>query len=465
MNQEMNIRLDEMNWRTILKDVLYNLPLIIMAVLIVLMGVRTYKNIVYTPQYTTTSTLAVTAKGNAAGSIYSSLTTANAMAEVYSAVFEGDVMREKIEEVIGDIPDDVAISSELIPETNLLTLSVSAGSPKTAYQVIQAVMENYTTVSDYLFGNAVLEVIKKPMVPTAPSNYFPTDRYDKLGVLAAAAMMTAMIIFFSVIRNTVKMPKAAKRHLEGECLGVLPHEEKNRTWKTRFKGVNKGLLLSNPLVTFRFEESYHQLADCVDYKMKQHQEQILMVTSVAENEGKSTVAVNLAMAMAGRNRRVLLVDLDLVRPALYKLLEYDIPEGQTLSDYMEDKCSVSDVLLEDPEKNIFAVMNSKSIQDSQAYLISEKLEALLKTYRSQFDYIILDTSPLIAGADAENALACADASLLVVRQDMVSIADINDAVEDMKDSGTRFMGYVLNKFDRGGTGVHNRRKLRNEKYE
>ena len=83
MERETSIRMDEINLRTILKDLIWNLPFVILAILIVLMGIRTYRNIAYEPEYTASTTLAVIAKGNAEGNAYSSLSTANSMAEVF----------------------------------------------------------------------------------------------------------------------------------------------------------------------------------------------------------------------------------------------------------------------------------------------------------------------------------------------------------------------------------------------
>ena len=126
MERETSIRMDEINLRTILKDLIWNLPFVILAILIVLMGIRTYRNIAYEPEYTASTTLAVIAKGNAEGNAYSSLSTANSMAEVFTEIFQSDVVKEKVEEAIGKMPEGVKISSELIPETNLLVLGVTA---------------------------------------------------------------------------------------------------------------------------------------------------------------------------------------------------------------------------------------------------------------------------------------------------------------------------------------------------
>lgn len=451
MEQELDIQLDEINWHIIVRDLLHNLHLIIMAGFMILMGVQIYGNVLRTPQYTSTATLAVTVRGSTSG-IYATLSTAGAMAEVYSDIFEDDVIRENVTDALGELPDDVIISSEIINNTNLLNVNVSAFSPKTAYLVIQAVLDNYESMSDYLFGNASVEIIKNPKVPVEPSNEFRILFYSGLGGLAGAFLMACIIALFSILRDTVKMPEKARRNLEGECLGVLPYEEKNRTLMSRVKKVNKGLLLSNPVISFRFEESYNQLASRLDYKMKQKEYQVLMVTSVAENEGKSTVAVNLAMSLSRRNKRVMIIDLDLAKPALAKLLECNIPDDGGLNAFFEGKKTIKEIMVHDKEKGIYAIMDRSSVQDGQMYLTSDRLRRLILACRRVFDYVILDTSPLSAGTDAENALHCADGSVLVIRQDGVKINDINEAIANLKDGGRKFMGYILNGFDEAGTG-------------
>lgn len=448
MGQDRTIRMDEINLYTILKDYIRNLPFVILAVMIVLMGVRTYKNIVYVPEYTASTTLAVMAKGNADGSVYSSLNTASSMAEVFTEVFQSDVMKEKIEEVMGKMPEDTKIVSELIPETNLLMLRVTAKNPQSAYCVLQAVLENYRDVSDYIFGNAVLEVIMDPEVPVAPSNSFQTRRLDKIGMLAAVALMTGCVVLFSVLRDTVKTTRAAKRHLEGECLAVLPYEEKNRTLKTKIRKTNKGVLLDSPVISFGYEEGCHRLASRLEYKTGKQGKKVVLVTSVAENEGKSTVSVNLAIALARRNKRVLLIDMDLAKPAIYKLLEYKVGKKQSLLSFLKGEASLNDVAQYDKRKQIFTILNSKGVDDAQKYLTTERLGMFFDAARKAFDYIIVDSAPVSVGTDTEYLQEYVDASVLVVRKDRVRISDINDTAELMKEGQTEFLGYVLNSFDK-----------------
>lgn len=452
MEENAEIRLDEINWRVVLKDLVRNAWLFVLAYGIAVMGVGVYKNIVYTPEYTTSATMAVTVRGDANSSLYYSLSTANEIAEVYATILQEKITREKISEVVDTITDDIRISASVIPETNLLVLKVTGATSKGSYLAMQDILKNYHIVSDYIFGNAVVEVIMEPRVPFGPSNTLYTSRMKKLAAAVLIGLMGGLIVLSSVLRDTVKTTKAAKRRLEGECLAVFPHEEKNRTWKARIRQYYKGILLTSRLISFRFEESCHQLSSRLAYKLNKTGKKMVLVTSVAENEGKSTVAVNLAIALARRNKKVVIIDLDLLKPALYKLLESNPAEDHSLSDYLDGKAKKEDILFYDKVSGLYAVLNVKGVRQNKKYLNSERLQQLLEACKNEFDYVILDTAPMFSGTDAERLSEFVDTSILVARQDRVSISDLNDAMESLKESSSQFLGYVLNDFDESTGG-------------
>lgn len=456
MEKDKTFHYDEINPYIILRDLFMHLPFIILAVLTVFIGVRTCKNIVYKPEYTANATLAVMAKGNANGNIYSSLGTANSMAEVFTEVFQSDIMRDKVEKETGQKQENAKIKAELIPETNLLVLRVTADDPQSAYRILQVVLNNYRDISDYVFGNAVLEVIKEPQVPVAPSNSFDTSKFDRIGALIAAVLTAGFVVLFSVLRSTVKTTAAGKRNLEGECLAVIPYEEKNRTLKTKLKKTNKAVLLTNPLISFTYEEESHRLASYVDYKASKAGQKVILVTSVAENEGKSTIAANLALALAMRNKKVLLVDMDFKKPALYKLLDHKMQKDQGLLAFLKGEGKREDILRYDHEKQIYLMLNSVRERNAQKYVEDARFKILLEESKEICDYIILDSAPISAGTDTEYFQEYADACVLVIRKDRVPIADLNDAVEQLKEGETEFLGYVLNDFKEHNNGVRDR---------
>lgn len=451
MYRESSIRMEEVNIRTIIKDLIYNIPFIILAILTAVMGVYTYKNLVYKPEYTAKTTISVIAKGNADGNVYSSLNTATSMAEVFTEVFQSTVIKEKVEEVMGDLPENTQITSTLIPKTNLLKLNVTTNNPQSSYKILQVILQNYKYVSDYLFGNAVLEVIQDPNVPVAPSNTFYTSRLVKLAILGTVLLMSALIVVFSVFRETVKTVHAARRNLEGRHLATIPYEQKNHTLKGKILHVNKALLLNRQVVGFRYQESFNELAAKLEYELNKDNKKTVLISSVAENEGKSTICVNLAIALASRNKKVLLVDMDFGKPALCKIMEYHAKQDEQLLELYKKRTTLDKLIKYDEKLHIYAILTNDD-EENHKCLNDVFLKEFLEQVEKEFDYVILDSAPVSAGSDTEYLKEFADTSILVVHQDMVPTSELNDAIELFKEGKSKFLGYVLNACDSNDVG-------------
>ena len=184
--------------------------------------------------------------------------------------------------------------------------------------VIQSAIENYGEVSDYLFSNATLRIVQEPggsLRTVQYDEYFPDT--EDAGLFGAAAVAGA-IVLLSVLRFTVKTREGGKRSLDGRILEVIPYERKNKTVRGVLKKLNKSILISSALVSMSFCEAVRKTATRLDHHMQRREQKVLIVTSVSENEGKSSVAANLALALAEKGRKVLLIDVDLKKPALYK---------------------------------------------------------------------------------------------------------------------------------------------------
>ena len=322
MNEnEVLFRWDEISPRNIVEDWIRNWWVMILAGISALFLISGYLNLIYTPAYTSTSTLVISAKGSGTSGSYASLTTASEMADVFSDVFGSSVLKKLIITHLDPSVGDFSIKASTIPETNLLTVSATASTPKAAYQVLTEAIENYTEVSEYVFSNAVLDVLESPTVPLGVSNYASIGDYEKLSAIAGAVFAACAIAVASVLRDTIKTEISAKRKLKGTFLTLIGHEEKNKTVKTKIQKFHKTILITNPLVSFGYVETLRKLAFRVQYEMDKKEQKVLMITSVGENEGKSTVAANIALALAENGKKVALVDLDLRRPAIYKIFD------------------------------------------------------------------------------------------------------------------------------------------------
>lgn len=446
MNEAREFKFDEISIFCIIRDLLKNLWVILLAAAAAWFAVTGMMSFRYVPEYTAQATMAVNAKGSS--SAYSSLSLTNQMAGVFSEVFDSNVLKKKIAKDLGEKSIDESIRASVIEETNLITLQVTSENPRQAYMVIQSAIENYGEVSDYLFSNATLRTVQEPAVPYAPSNTMNISRIQKIAGLFGAAAVAGAIVLLSVLRFTVKTREGGKRSLDGRILEVIPYERKNKTVRGVLKKLNKSILISSTLVSMSFCEAVRKTATRLDHHMQRREQKVLIVTSVSENEGKSSVAANLALALAEKGRKVLLIDVDLKKPALYKVFEKQQENRKYLSDYLEKKAGVKDVLFYEKKERIYTVFQKKGIHNAAKYLDSPEMGALIDAGRKKMDYVILDTPPMSVSSDAELMLKMADNAVLIVRQDWTDVRATNDASDTIRQTGVDFTGFILNAFFR-----------------
>ena len=445
MGDEREFRLDEISIYGILRDLLLNIWVILLAALAGWFGVTGVCDLTYVPQYTASATMAVSAKGES-GNAYTSLSVTSQMAGVFNEVFQSDVLREKIAEAMNVETVDGEISSEVIQETNLLSLSATSSNPREAYLILDAALNNYESVSEYLFSNAALRVVEEPTVPYSPSNSLNVSRYRKLGAAACAALVICGISLMSVLRYTIKTRTGARRNLEGKIRGTIPFEYKAHTLKGMLKKEKHSLLISSALVSTPFSEAVRKTATRVEQHLKRKGIKVLMISSVAENEGKSSVAANLALGLAEKGRKVLLLDMDLRKPALFKVFDRPTVKEKRMEDYLQGKAEFKDIVNYDKQLRLYRIFQDQPVSGSSRLLESERMTRLFEECRQLADYVIVDSSPMGVTSDVEVLMQYVDSVLLVVRQDWSDIRAISDKADVISQRRKDFSGFVLNAF-------------------
>jgi len=439
------IRFDEINLRGLIALLLKNLWVVIILCISALLCYSAAARLTYTPTYTSTATFMVSAKDST--SAYNSLTTTQSMANVFVEVFQSNVLREKIEQNMPESKFDGAINTTTIPQTNLLIVTVTSGQPVTAFKALNLLIDNYSSISDYVFANAQLEVIKDPVVPIAPSNPLNVRARYPLVVLVTVFLSVGSMVVIYVMRKTVKTPKAARRKIDARLLRTINHEEKNKTLRARLRRKNIAPLITNSLIKKDFIEDNLSLCSALEYHARKRGQKVIMVTSVGENEGKSTIAANLALSLAEKNRKVVLLDCDFRKPSLHKIFELLPQKGQSLTAYLlQDSIDPSPYLMQSKKHAITIGISQNSGRSVTKLLNNGRLPALLQQLRNQADYIILDTPPMLVAADAEHIAAMADTALLVVRSDYMPTGSINDGLERLRKSAPEVCGFVLNNY-------------------
>lgn len=148
--------------------------------------------------------------------------------------------------------------------------------------------------------------------------------------------------------------------------------------------------------------------------------------------------------MARRHKNVLLIDLDLKKPALYKLLDCQQEKFFPLEIYLAKGGSVDALIRHDAARGIDTILSRKGAGSAADLLGSDRLRDLLAQMRERMDIIIIDTPPMSAGGDAECIADLVDTAILVVRQDQAPVRALNDCIDVLRRSDAEVLGCVFN---------------------
>lgn len=452
--------LNKLDPRSLIRDILRQWWTILLLSISVGLLTQVWLTLRFVPQYTTSTTFVVADRANAART-YRNLETASKTAERFAFVLEGQLLQKAVCQDL-ELPSFAARTKvEQVKGTNMIEMSVTAGSPELSFRIMRSIMDNYKQVSDFVVGSVDLEVLQDPMVPSAPSNYTNHRGPIHRNALIAFVLLCLLAGFASMQRNTVKNMEQFKTSIDAYPCGAVWHERKsNRKIVSRLGTLlvaffellpfrlgrprkDISMLVDNPMRSFPYVEANRMVANRVRSRMDRKGAKVALVTSVFENEGKSTVAANLALSMAMDGKRVLLVDVDLRRPSQYKIFQLAEENCVDLVEIMN-----APALREQPAKrykdtSLYIIANNHSIKGSDKSVSMRKLKILIDHYREKMDYIILDTSPMALVTDTEMMTALADGSILVVREDVVPVAQINDTI-DVLNSYSKVLGGVFN---------------------
>lgn len=446
MEEKKLFYLDELHFPIIFKDILLNIWVVILAIVTVCMGVFTYKNTIHKPQYISEATFVISPRSNGSFvGFYASLDTANEMAEVFSEVFTSDVLKRKIREELNDPGLAFTINASVAKGTHILCVNAVADSPGKAHSVMLALIDNYGEVSEYLFGGVVLDTLKAPQVVTTPINPPNVTKMLVLGVCAAAFATIAMIALLSIMRQTVKTRECAKRRMDESPLGVLLRVKKSKASPKQKRFKKAPLLITNMATGFSYVEAVLQTAHKIHHKMRKNNHKVLLVTSCAENEGKSTIASNLALFMEKHGHRVALVDFDLRHPSIHTIFskQSNIYNMYDMSDCINNGLPAD---FGTGDKKLEIIYCSKPLHHADRFLTGEQVETFISELRKKVDYIILDSSPFTVAADTGMILQHADSVVMVVRQDWVPYTMLRDVAEELDTGKAEYLGYLLNNY-------------------
>jgi capsular exopolysaccharide synthesis family protein len=310
-----------------------------------------------------------------------------------------------------------------------LTIKVQLRTPRTTAVAANALADQVVSfAADDKLINA--QVVSPATVPTAPSK----PRRKLLGGAGGLiALLLAVAVALLVERGRPRVRSSV------EIATVTGHDVLGRVPLSR--SVRRGIAaaLDDPLVG----GAIRSLRTVLDHQARVSAVRTLAVTSSVPGEGKSTVAASLAWSIAHLDARVLLIDADLRHPSLARVL--DLPPKPGLVEVLRGDCTLAKAVTQAAGPDGLFVVPTSGVAET-GDLLARNFSNLLTEAVGQYDVVIIDTPPLLAGDDSTTIATMCDAVLMVVTSGQ-QIRRLSDAARALSAVQARVLGVLLNRTD------------------
>jgi len=283
------------------------------------------------------------------------------------------------------------------------------------------------------------KILDFPSSPTKPI-YPIISKNVTLAFLITFTTIFLLAVYVETFRNTINEPSILDRN-GFDYLTVIPRVSSKKGYhmpinflEDNSSKFSESIKMFNTLLTSSFPDS-----------------KIFLITSPVSGEGKTTISLNLALSLAV-NKRVLFLETDFRRPSLIKNLNLEKKPG--LTDVFFDDYKFSDVIFNIYSSNLDIICAGSS-KKYVNFIDSEKFGSMLNLLKQNYDYIILDTAPILPIADTLRYAQYADTNVFIVKSEFSKLAGLLNARRKLESVSNAASTSILNYFDTENANYYN----------
>jgi succinoglycan biosynthesis transport protein ExoP len=397
-----------------------------------------------TPLYEASARMFVSTSGGASVSeTYQGNLTSQQLVASYSELATSEALAARVLNVLplgGMSASQLAskVKASSTPDTVLFNLTVTDPSPERARDIANAMatelteqvreLETPANGGDPAAGVKTFQQAEASSTPVSPK----TKRNLALGAAVGLLLGIALAVLRDRLDNTIKGRREIEAISGKALVGTIPFDKERK---------------AHPAVDFQdltqsaSAEAFRELRTNLQFLEVDHPPRVIVVTSAIPSEGKTTTAVNLAVALAEAGHHVALVEGDLRRPRVSKYMGLIGSVG--LSTVLAGQATVEEVLQPTKYEGLQAMASGPIPPNPSELLGSEASRALLVELRSRFDYVIVDGAPLLPVTDSAVLTTHADGALLVTRYGHTKSNELARAISNLETIGAHVLGVVL----------------------
>ena len=425
---------------------------IVVTALITILAAVAY-NLVQIPLYQASTRLFVsTTSGSSVQEIYSGNRLSQERVLSYTQLVMGETLAQRtIDRLHLNMTAaglKAVVTAKSKPDTVLIDVSVLDASPVQARDIANSLSDEFVMMARELETpgpgarpEARVVVEQRATVPTSP--VVPKKKRNlALGILMGGMLGIALALLRGLLDNTVKSQETLEEITGTGVVGYIPFDRKFET---------------SPAIAFDADnssaaEAFRKLRTNLQFLSVDNPPRVIVVTSASPTEGKTTASMNIALALAEAEQNVVLVDGDLRRPRVAKYL--DVLGSVGMSNVLSGAAPLTEVLQTTKYPRLSVLASGPTPPNPSELLGSRTAEKMFSELRAQFDYVIIDSAPLLAVTDGAVLTARADGVLVVVRAGKTKLDQLRHAIGILNDVGAALLGGVLTMMPTRGSGVY-----------
>lgn len=396
-------------------------------------------SLLQTPIYTSTTQLFITssASGTTSDALQGSYFTQDRVLS-YARLVEGEETYNRVSDRLGVDPGELTsvIAASVQADTVILDVTVTDPSPERARAVAEAVGFEFPDLVAELETPAAaadspvkVTVIDHPELPTAPSSP-QVSRNSALGAVFGALLGTGLAILRRRLDRSVTNAQEASDLVGAPVIGTVRRDD---GLETRHIAIGS---------EGRSGEDYRQLRANLQFLSVDEPPKVIMISSAVPAEGKTTLTINLALALVDAGRKVTIVEADLRRPKVTRYL--GLVGGVGLTNVLAGSADLEEVLQAYGKGGLSVVAAGPTPPNPGELLGSTQMATLIEKLRPANDFILVDAPPLLPVADSSALAPLMDGVLLSVRYGKTHKDVLRQAAVTLERVQARTLGLIMN---------------------
>lgn len=433
----------------LLKIIRKHLVTAIIAFVVVVAGVSAY-TFLAPPKYTATAQAMATYNASQDGESISQQSTggtyiSNQITSYPTLAVTEKVLKPVINELgLDETVDGLAGQITVTNPTNTAFVNIAAvdGDPKQAADIANAVAESLKTVieNDLYTGDTSpvkVSIVQKAQTPLTKSSP-KTVLYLAVGVVLGLIVGVFAALIKDLLNTRVEEPSDVRGVVRASSLGSVPVDDSLES--------KRPVLVSQP--NGAIAEEFRRIHTNIEFLQTDRTEgvgQLLVITSAQPSEGKTTMAINTAVALAEDGAKVLLIDADLRHPSVAHHLGIEGAAG--LAHVLSGQMGPKDVVQSYWKPNLHILPGGKRPANAGVLLGSETMKLMVEQALTQYDYVIIDTAPLTVSNDGAVFGRWAKGLLLVVSRNVCEKKSLQEASDTLATAQVPVLGFIFNRAD------------------